>query len=772
MWGLSVLRRNNSANKLKRAIKVAIEPLESRVMMSIAPGTAVMRTTPVDGTLWVRGTQWADTITLGVNAGDSSLVDVNVNGTLFQFNASEVNYIFVNALGGKDYVKVDETNGVLPVGVTFKGGLGADRLIGGSNNDALAGADGNDYLVGGGGNDWIVGAGGNDKMWGGLGSDTIKGAAGNDWVVGGYGNDVLYGDGGNDNIDSGEGADTFYGGYGNNNVNNYLARGVTSLVDRGTADYSGANLAPGAVINTPDGLSVTDIRTAYEFGDLSDPLFTNRGQGQAVAIVIAYDIPTAAADLSTFSDFYGLTNDPARFQTIYASGAQPIQDPSGTFSWDTEADLDIQWVHAIAPEATIYLVEADSNSFADINVAIRVAAQTLVDKHGGGVVNMSLGSYVDQGGEIGSQQTEAIFKNPAFEDVSFVAASGDSGARPGYPGTSPNVLSVGGTALTVDVNGNYVSEDPWTDASGGYSVTYPTPAYQVGITINGNTPDPFRASPDVAYNGDPATAVSIYTSFAAYDLDGDGSPDSGWVSVGGTSAGSPQWSGLVAVANQVRSDGGLGKIGSQLTAKIYALGSLNQTLYFNDIDTGQIGPPFPIISPTPFFQAYTGYDLASGWGTPHAQQVISGIADNAIQGAQLRGLIWKSEYKEAIEKYPGRTDVPLFADFNGNGQARVTSTQLSLGFQLVSQFNGQLLQMTFPILDIEASGEFRGVGTATIQGTLTGGVYKVAIAGAVYKDEDNVLQVKGTWDAINPITGQTAVEGAEETYRGSFTTDH
>jgi hypothetical protein len=519
---------------------------------------------------------------------------------------------------------------------------------------------------------------------------------------------------------------------------------------------------------------VNDIRTAYEIGDLADPLI-GQGAGMAVAVVIAFDIPTAEQDLQTFSEFYGLPYSEdiltgGTLETIFASGQRPVRDPSGTFGWDGEANLDIQWIHAVAPLAKIYLVEADSNSGADIDVAIRVAAQTLVDRHGGGVVNMSLGQYVDLGGEVGSAATEAIFKNPAFEKVSFVAASGDAGARPAYPGTSPNVLSVGGTALTVDTAGNYVSEVPWDGSSGGYSATYGQPVYQIGVTVGGVPLNANRAAPDVAIVGDPATGVSVYNSFASGDVDGDNIPDSGWATVGGTSAGAPMWSAIVALANELRVDNGIGLIGDGVTAKMYALGSLNQDLYFNDIDTGQIGPDFP--NSAAVYTAVDGYDIASGWGTPHGQQVIAGLADGRIAGAQLRGFRWEATYKEAVQKYPGGVSTPLFADFRGSGEARVTGSAVQLVLGVEQQFFGRLLQITLPIMDIDANNEFRGSGVTTVEGPLTVSNVRVVVAGRVYVDEDGITQVEGSWDMINPITGQMPAEGFDETFRGSFDTDY
>jgi subtilase family serine protease len=108
------------------------------------------------------------------------------------------------------------------------------------------------------------------------------------------------------------------------------------------------------------------------------------GGSRAIAIVDAYDYPSAASDLSTFSSQFGLPA--ANFSVVYATGTQPPQDPTG--GWELEEALDIEWAHAMAPNATLYLVEANSNSFTDLLVAESVAT-SLVTAAGGGEVSNS-----------------------------------------------------------------------------------------------------------------------------------------------------------------------------------------------------------------------------------------------------------------------------------------------------------------------------------------------------------------------------------------------
>ena len=156
------------------------------------------------------------------------------------------------------------------------------------------------------------------------------------------------------------------------------------------------------------------------------------GGARMIALVDAYDAPNAANDLAKFSLQFGLP--PASFQVVYATGVKPSYD----MGWEFEASLDVQWAHAMAPEAKIVLVEAASNSFKDLMVAEDVAAK-MVNAAGGGEVSNSWG-----GGEFsGETAYDSHFVKPG---VVFLASAGDF---PGtsWPGTSPNVVSAGGTTV-------------------------------------------------------------------------------------------------------------------------------------------------------------------------------------------------------------------------------------------------------------------------------------------------------------------------------------
>ena len=176
---------------------------------------------------------------------------------------------------------------------------------------------------------------------------------------------------------------------------------------------------------------------------------------KTIAIVDAYHAPSAAADLAAFSTQFGL---PApNFQQVYAADTQPPV----VAGWEIEESLDIEWAHAMAPKAKIILVEAASNSFDDLLFAETVASQ-LVAAAGGGEVSNSWG-----GAEFSSETSYDSYFSTAT--VVYVASSGDD---PGtiWPGTSPNVVSAGGTTVRrAPGTGKYIENVPWDLAGGGPS---------------------------------------------------------------------------------------------------------------------------------------------------------------------------------------------------------------------------------------------------------------------------------------------------------------
>jgi outer membrane protein assembly factor BamB len=316
----------------------------------------------------------------------------------------------------------------------------------------------------------------------------------------------------------------------------------------------------------PTGLSPAQIKSAYAF-----PTSSTAGSGNTIAIVDAFDDPTAERDLGVFSTQFGLpacTTANGCFAKVDQSGGQsyPVVDAG----WALEISLDVQWAHAIAPGAKILLVEAASNSFADLLTAESYAkahAQYVSNSWGGGEFSVEglYDSYFSQSG------------------VSFFVSAGDNGLPAEYPSASPNVVSVGGTTLHFDGSGNLTDETGWSGGGGGCSAYENANAAQSGFAQYAQAGcSGRRATPDVSLDADPASGVSVYDS-TPYT---DGS--TGWFRVGGTSASAPMWAARSAIAGVV-------------VNAAYVYGA---NIAYRDITSGYNGAP-----------CLSGYDLCTGRGS-------------------------------------------------------------------------------------------------------------------------------------------------------------
>jgi subtilase family serine protease len=336
----------------------------------------------------------------------------------------------------------------------------------------------------------------------------------------------------------------------------------------------------------PTGFGPVHLLQAYGFRDVR-----NKGGGQVIALVDAFDDPTAEADLGTFSTQFGLpacTTANGCFKLVYGGGKKPPADTSG---WSNEIAIDIEWAHAVAPSATIMLVEAQSNSFDDLFAAVDAAVQ-----NGANEVSMSWG-----GSESSDEsQSDTHFNVPG---VVFTVASGDGGHGASYPAASPYVVSVGGTSLVLNSNGTYGSETAWSDSGGGLSRFEAEPAYQEGAQTTGK-----RGIPDVAYDGNPETGVPAYSSHAC------GECYTGWTQWGGTSIGTPQWAALFARANSLRVDAGKALLTLPQTV-LYTVPATD----FHDVTSGSNGGCGTDCNAGP------GYDFVTGLGTPIAHLLIAAL---------------------------------------------------------------------------------------------------------------------------------------------------
>jgi hypothetical protein len=311
-------------------------------------------------------------------------------------------------------------------------------------------------------------------------------------------------------------------------------------------------------MNSPSGYSPTQIKNAYG-------LPFSGGAGTTIAIIDAYFTQTIWNDLSLFSNQFNLpipTNN--TFEVYNMSTTIGVANNK----WATETCLDVEWAHAIAPEAKILLVEAKSADSNDLISGIDYA----LSLPGVVAISMSWGIH-----EFSEETSYDSILTSNYGTVLF-ASSGDNGAGVDWPACSPNVVAVGGTTLNLNsTDGTVTSEVAWSRSGGGVSAYEPIPSYQssYGLTTTN------RAVPDVSYDANPSTGVSV-----CYN--------SQWIVVGGTSVGAPQWAAIQAL--------GL----SATSANLYGKAKSAYSSYFRDITSGSNG----------LYNATAGYDYVTGLGSP------------------------------------------------------------------------------------------------------------------------------------------------------------
>ena len=362
------------------------------------------------------------------------------------------------------------------------------------------------------------------------------------------------------------------------------------------------------------------IRAAYGVDKLAAKGLN--GAGRTIVIVDAFQSPTIASDLATFDALFELP-DPV-FNQIAPDGLTPFDQNDGNMvGWAGEITLDVEWAHAIAPAAKIVLVLAKSNQDEDILSATRYA----VDHNLGDVISQSFGENESCVAPDIARAQHALFARATLKGITLLASSGDQGSAQldcagetfvkaaSSPATDPLVTAVGGTLLDANgLTGVYNGEVTWNEpdfaaaSGGGFSVDFRRPIYQVLAQHNRG-----RGVPDVAYNAGILTGV-----LAVWSSSGLG--DNLVFRFGGTSAGSPQWAGLVALTNQANH----GRVGF-LNPTLYALAATPayRTL-FHDITVGD--NTFHGDTDIAGFPAGRGWDAATGLGSPKADALVPLLA--------------------------------------------------------------------------------------------------------------------------------------------------
>jgi subtilase family serine protease len=331
-------------------------------------------------------------------------------------------------------------------------------------------------------------------------------------------------------------------------------------------DGGGNPLAAG----TPSGYGPADLQSAYSLASAS----SSQGIGQTIAIVDAYDDGNAEADLAVYRSQFGLpacTTANGCFRKVDQNGGTNY--PRGDAGWAEEISLDLDMASAICPNCKILLVEASSNSFANLTKAVNTAASL-----GANVISNSYG-----GNEF-SQETNSTYSSPYnHPGIAITVSSGDAGYGVEFPAASPYVTAVGGTSLRN--SGGSWTESVWSGAGSGCSAYVAKPSWQTDPNCSR------RTVADVAAVADPNTGVAVYDTYRLHP--------GGWLVFGGTSVAAPLIGAVYALA------GNAGTIN-------YGSFSYSHSASFNDVTSGSNGSCGGLYLCT----GKAGYDGPTGNGTP------------------------------------------------------------------------------------------------------------------------------------------------------------
>ena len=391
------------------------------------------------------------------------------------------------------------------------------------------------------------------------------------------------------------------------------------------------------------------IQQAYNLPALYDQGIS--GKGATIVIVDSFGSPTIANDLATFDQQFGLPAPPS-FKIIRPAGAIPRFDSSSSqmISWAGETSLDVEYAHAIAPQASILLVEtpvAETEGVTGFPQIVR-AEEYVINHHLGDVISQSFSATENTFSARASVNAlRGAYTDAQRHHITVLAASGDSGAADvgldgqtfytfpvtSWPASDPLVTGVGGTQLHLDANGNRLSPDTvWNDTysgptqqfifgnsgptplagGGGKSILFSRPSYQNLVRkVVGRA----RGVPDISMSAACNGAVDVYQSF--------GGEPAGWYPTCGTSEATPLFAGIVALAAALAHHP-LGLINPALYAMAaqHLPGLVDVTSGNNTVSFIQNGKTDTVHG----FTAGRGYDLASGLGTVNAADFVPELA--------------------------------------------------------------------------------------------------------------------------------------------------
>jgi subtilase family serine protease len=373
------------------------------------------------------------------------------------------------------------------------------------------------------------------------------------------------------------------------------------------------------------------MRVAYSVQSLLEQGYT--GKGQTIVDIVSYGSSTLQQDMDTFDQQFDLP--PITIKILAPLGTQPTDHPSqkDLAGWAGETTLDVQIIHAIAPDAGIVVLTSPVNE-TEGTIGLPQFLQLeqyAVSNHLGNIISQSFAASEvtlnTAGGKQEIQRWDAFFKQATTQQgITFFASSGDNGATDysnltatklsptattSFPTDDPWVTSVGGTTLLR--NGTAFQETAWNSnggaSGGGFSMFFSTPSYQKTLSASvQNELNNRRGVPDVAGDADPSTGLAIYSS------------DGGWTLGGGTSASAPLWAAFMAIADQMAG---------------HPLGFINPALYklavssaytqdFHDITVGDNSINNNQVQ-VQGYPAVTGWDPVTGLGTPVLDKLLPNL---------------------------------------------------------------------------------------------------------------------------------------------------
>lgn len=327
------------------------------------------------------------------------------------------------------------------------------------------------------------------------------------------------------------------------------------------------------------GFGPSELESAYGLPSSS------AGSGQTVAIVDAYDDPDAESDLAKYRSHYGLsacTTENGCFKKVNQTGGTSYPTPNP--SWAVEISLDLDMVSAACPKCHVLLVEATTNSSANLDAAEDEAVEL-----GATGISNSWGSKEVEG----DSSRDTYFTH---HDVPITFSAGDSGYEVEYPASSPDVIAVGGTNLKKASNTRGWEETAWSGTGSGCSEHESKPSWQHDTGCS------HRTNNDVAAVAGTTTPVSVADSYEpppGYEV------EPGWALVAGTSVASPLVSGTVALAESAAKE----LPGAEA---FYDQAEENGTGALDDVVSGSNGSCGNYLC-----EAGPGYDGPTGLGSPY-----------------------------------------------------------------------------------------------------------------------------------------------------------